>query len=138
MKFLLDTNVLSELIKPEPSQQVLDWISGISNEHLFISVITLGELSNGITKLPSGRKKNELISWFDRVQQSFQYQLFPISNKIAIKWGELTAVASCKGFVLPSIDGLIAATAYAHGAILITRNTKDFQSVPIQVLNPWL
>lgn len=138
MRFLLDTNVLSELRKPEPSQQVINWISDISNKHLFISVITLGELNNGISKLPSGRKKNELISWFDKVQQSFQYQIFPISNEIAMKWGELTATASKEGLTLPSIDGLIAATAFVHGAILITRNTKDFKSVPIQVLNPWL
>jgi toxin FitB len=138
LKFLLDTNIISEIRKPVPSTRVLDWLSGITNEHLFISVVTLGEINRGITKLPAGKKKNDLIKWFDRVQEAYQYQTFSIDNDIALKWGELTARSEREGIILPVLDGLIAATAYVHGAILVTRNTKDFQSANIQVLNPWL
>ncbi len=138
MKFLLDTNVLSELRKPSPSIQVLDWFSSVSEEHLFISSITLGEINCGINKLDEGKRKNDLITWLNKVEESFKYQTFPIESNIALKWGELTASVSKKGIALPALDGLIAATAYIHGAILVTRNTKDFDFIPIQILNPWL
>lgn len=138
MKFLLDTNILSELRKPVPSQQLLKWFSSISNEHLFISAITLGEIKRGIVLLKEGRKKNDLIVWLDRVQKSFQYQTLEINTEVALKWGDLTADSAKTGVTLPAIDGLIAATAYVHGAILVTRNTKDFPSTHIQILNPWL
>lgn len=138
MKFLLDTNIISEIRKVEPSPKVLEWLYGIPNEHLYISVLTLGEINKGIAKLPDGRKKNELIKWFDRVQESYRYQTFHVDETIAQKWGELTAHAAKEGNILPAIDGLIAATAYVKGAILVSRNTKVFQSTPIQILNPWL
>jgi len=138
LKFLLDTNIISEIRKPEPSSKVLDWLYGIPNEHLFISVITLGEINKGISQLTDGRKKNDLIKWFDKVQESYRYQTFPIDETTALKWGELTANAAKEGLILPAVDGLIAATAYVNGAILVTRNTKDFKSTPIQLLNPWL
>lgn len=138
MIFLLDTNVLSELRKVSPSPSVLQWFTSISDDHKYVSAITLGEINRGINKLPDGRKRNELISWFDNIQQFFQYQTYTIDTKISLKWGEMTAVMEKKGKRLSTADGLIAATAYIHGAILVTRNTKDFESVPIQILNPWL
>ncbi|MBN2659332.1 MAG: type II toxin-antitoxin system VapC family toxin [Spirochaetales bacterium] len=138
MKFLLDTNVLSELRKKNPSQEVLRWFRSIPEEHLFLSFITLGEISRGIWKLPEGRQKNELISWFDRVQESFQYQTYTINTDTAVKWGELTSQAEKEGVIVPAFDGLIAATAYINGAILVTRNSRDFLALPRQVLNPWL
>ncbi len=138
MKFLLDTNVISEMIKANPSQEVINWISNIPIEDLYISALTLGEINMGIEKLYEGRKKNELIAWFDQVQQSFQDQTYPVDGDVALKWGKLAAETVKSGETIPTIDGLIAATAYVHGAILVTRNIKDFQSAPIQVLNPWL
>jgi len=138
LRFLLDTNVLSELRKMAPSPKVLDWFGSIPNEHLFISSITLGEISHGINKLPEGGKRNDLIVWFDKMEESFRYQIYCIDREVAIKWGELMADSAKSGIKLPVVDGLIAATAYIHGAILVTRNAKDFESVPIQILNPWL
>lgn len=138
MKFILDTNILSELRKESPAPQVVRWFTSIADEHKYISAITLGEINRGICKLPEGRKKNDLISWFDKIQQFFQYQTYTIDTDIAIKWGELASFSEKNGKKLPALDGLIAATAYIHGAILVTRNIKDFESVPIQVLNPWL
>lgn len=124
--------------KVSPSPSVLQWFTSISDDHKYVSAITLGEINRGINKLPDGRKRNELISWFDNIQQFFQYQTYTIDTKISLKWGEMTAVMEKKGKRLSTADGLIAATAYIHGAILVTRNTKDFESVPIQILNPWL
>lgn len=138
MKFLLDTNVVSEMIKSDPSREVLLWISHIPVNHLYISSITLGEINMGIEKLTEGRKKNDLTAWFARIQQSFQYQTFPVDGEVAIKWGELVANTLKTGKTIPIIDGIIAATAHVHGAILVTRNTKDFQTANIQLLNPWL
>lgn len=138
MKFLLDTNVLSEMRKPTPSKEVMNWISSIENEHLYISSITLGEISRGINKLPDGQKKNELIVWLDKIQNVFRYQTLSIDSEAAIKWGELSAAGLRAGKSVSTIDFLIGATAYTNGAILVTRNTKDFEDLPIQVLNPWL
>lgn len=116
----------------------MNWISSIENEHLYISSITLGEISRGINKLPDGQKKNELIVWLDKIQNVFRYQTLSIDSEAAIKWGELSAAGLRAGKSVSTIDFLIGATAYTNGAILVTRNTKDFEDLPIQVLNPWL
>jgi toxin FitB len=138
MKFLLDTNVISELIKSSPDPNVLAWFSQVPEEHTFISVLTLGELSSGIDKLPDGMKKNDLILWFDKLSNSFSRQTFPIDSETALQWGRLSAARGKQGRPLPVIDGLIAASAYRQAAILVTRNTRDFESLPIQIINPWL
>jgi predicted nucleic acid-binding protein len=137
MKFLLDINVLSELTKPKVDQNVLKWFDSVAEEHLFVSVLTLGEISLGIGKLPEGKKRNDLIYWFDQVQESFKYQCWPVDKEVALKWGELSAFRLNDGHSLPILDGLIAATAYVQGAILVTRNTKYFKGLMIQTLNPW-
>lgn len=138
MKLLLDTNVLSELAKPEPDERVLDWFNQVNEAHLYISIISLGEIRHGLEKLPEGRKKNDLIIWFDSIQEVFRHQTWPLDDEIALKWGELTAIRSKAGKPLPAADGQMAATAHIKGAILITRNTKDFEGLAIQTLNPWL
>ena len=138
MKLLLDTNVLSELAKPQPDQRVVDWFNQVNEAHMYISVISLGEIRHGLEKLPEGRKKNDLILWIDSVQEVFHHQTWPLDDEIALKWGELTAIRSKAGKPLPMADGQIAATAHIKGAILITRNTKDFEGLAIQTLNPWL
>ena len=138
MKFLLDTNVVSELINNNPEEAVIQWLSDVPRNHLYISSITLGEINMGIGKLPDGKKKSNLIIWFDKIQESSRYKTLPIDSEIALKWGEMLARSIKSGKTLPTIDCLIAATAYIHSAILVTRNTKDFQSIPIQLLNPWL
>ncbi|MDC7233530.1 MAG: PIN domain-containing protein, partial [Spirochaetales bacterium] len=89
-------------------------------------------------KIPDSRKKNDLLLWFDRIQDAFRYQTLEITEETALKWGELSASSLKKGRTLHSIDGIIAATAYTSGSILVTRNTRDFDFLPIQILNPWL
>jgi len=137
MKFLLDTNVLSEMTKPDINENVLRWFNSVSEEHLYVSVLTLGEINMGIEKLPEGRKRNDLLIWFDQLQESFKYQSYSVDIETSLKWGELSASCLKDGKKLPLIDGLIAATAYTKGAVLVTRNTKNFEGITIQTLNPW-
>jgi predicted nucleic acid-binding protein len=135
--FILDTNVVSELIKDSPDSRVVDWLEAVSEDQLFLSVLTLGELRRGIDLLAQGRKKNDLLLWFDGVQASFQGQLFSIDDQIAQKWGEIMASHKKLGTHLHVVDGLIAATALMHNAVLVTRNTKDFDSLGLELINPW-
>jgi predicted nucleic acid-binding protein len=132
VSYLLDTNVISELIKPEPETAVLEWFQNVPEEKLFLCVLTLGELQAGVESLPESRKKNDLIMWFEEIKESFGNQMLPINDAVALKWGDLN------GWKLPVIDGLIAACALHNSAILVTRNTKDFEKTGVEVLNPWL
>jgi predicted nucleic acid-binding protein len=134
----MDTNVLSELSKEKPDERVLEWFDQVDESHLYISVISLGEICHGLERLPEGKKKNDLILWFDRLQEAFRHKTWPVDDETALKWGELTAHRSRMGHPLSVPDGQIAATAHIRGAILITRNTKGFENLAIQTLNPWL
>ena len=137
MIFLLDTNVVSEMTRKHPDAKVLSWFDRVSSDHVRVSVLTLGELGRGIQKLPEGKRQTDLLLWFDTLLEDFRYQTLPVDSLITLRWGVLSAESERIGRPLPVIDGLIAATAYVHGAILVTRNTADFEFLPIQVLNPW-
>ena len=126
MKFLLDTNVVSELIKPEPEQSVLDWFSSCPENKMYISSLTLGEIEMGITCVGSGKHQNQLLLWFASLQNSFEGKVFSVDSITAIRWGEIRGNLKLKGITLPVIDGLIAASAITNNAILVTRNSKDF------------
>ncbi len=138
MKFILDTNVLSELIKPEPDKNVMEWFDNCPEEKMYISSITLGEIETGISSLHPGKKQNQLMLWFGSLQNSFANKTFPVNDITAIRWGEIRGALKRRGKKIPVIDGLIAATAITNNAILVTRNTKDFNFPGIDLLNPWL
>ena len=138
MKFLLDTNVLSELIKLNPDKNVMDWFNNSPEENMYISSITLGEIETGIRSLDPGKKQNELMIWFGSLQDSFKHKTYSVNSTEAIRWGELRGNLKRKGKTIPVIDGLIAATAITNNAVLVTRNIKDFNFPGIDVLNPWL
>lgn len=138
MSYLLDTCVLSELCKQEPSESVIKWFEQCSDDNIFISSLTLGELQYGIELLPDGSKKNDLINWFDQITTSYQEFAIPASNTISVRWGELRAQLRKRGIQLPVIDGLIAATAIENNFILVTRNSSDFEPTGVRILNPWL
>lgn len=138
MIYILDTNIISELIKPNPDINVLSWIKKISEDKLYICVLTLGELQAGIENLPISKKRNDLIAWFVDIQDSFQDQILPINTTTAIKWGDLKSKLKKTGWNLPVIDGLLAACALDNSAILVTRNIKDFEHTGVELLNPWL
>ena len=135
MKYLLDTNVISELKRPQPNPQVLNWFETVNHEFLYLSVLTLGEIRKGIEKLPESQRKNKLRYWLDKeLPNWFGKRLLPINIEIALAWGGLQAQMNRP---LPAIDSLLAATALHHDLCLVTRNTKDFIYPNLIVINPW-
>jgi predicted nucleic acid-binding protein len=137
--FLLDTNVISELIQPKPDANVVRWIDETDESILFLSVLTLGEVRNGIERLDPGRRRGRLESWLEvGLRKRFQDRILAVDGAIAERWGALAALAAAKGKPVPVIDGLLAATALHHDFMLVTRNTADVAGTGVAVLNPWL
>jgi predicted nucleic acid-binding protein len=137
--FLLDTNVIFELIRPEPDDQVRRWIEETDESILFLSVLTLGEIRNGVQRLRSGQRRGRLESWLQvDLPSRFQGRLLPIDTAIADRWGRVSAIAAAKGKPVPVIDGLLATTAIHHNLTLVTRNNSDVSGTGVPTLNPWL
>jgi predicted nucleic acid-binding protein len=138
MRFLLDTCVISELVKPRPQRSVAEWVREQPEERLFLSVLTLGELSRGIGRLADGRKKRQLATWLQRdLKPRFAGRWLAVDEEVAERWGMLHADAACQGRTMPVIDGLLAATALVHGMTLVTRNDADVRPSGNMILNPW-
>ena len=137
VNILLDTCVISELRKPNGNLMVRDTIASIHTDHLFMSVITIGEITKGIVLLQDEDRKKQLADWLDVIEQGYASRILPIDHAIARIWGEMTALARNAGKTLSVSDGLIAATAYHHGMHLMTRNISDFLCTGILLINPW-
>ncbi|MCC6586460.1 MAG: type II toxin-antitoxin system VapC family toxin [Bryobacterales bacterium] len=136
--FLIDTNVISEFVKPQPNIQVIRWLDDADPNALFVSVITLGEIRLGIEGLPPGRRRSALEQWLDEgLPAWFDANLLPITKSIADRWGRISIEAKRSRSSLSTADGLIAATALEHGLTLVTRNVKDFGGTGLELLNPW-
>ena len=138
MKYLLDTCLISELVKKEPNPAVINWLDAQDEQNLFLSVLTLGELAKGIQKLPSGTRRDELRAWAEQdLVERFKGRIIAIDLEAALYWGILQGESEAKGETLPVMDSLIAATASAHGLIVVTRNIKDMERCRVRVCNPW-
>jgi hypothetical protein len=138
VSYLLDTCVISELVRPAPEERVVQWIDARHEFELFLSVLTLGEIQKGIARLPSGKKKTRLGSWLkDELEVRFADRIIPVSPDIALTWGEMLGQAESSGHSLSVIDALIAATASVHDLVLVTRNIRDFTGCSIDIHNPW-
>lgn len=136
--FLLDTNVISELVKPRPEVNVTTWIESTDESLLYLSVLTLGEIRRGIAVLPQSRRRASLEAWLDKdLRARFEDRILEIDQEVADRWGLLTAAARNNGIVLPVIDGLLAATALEHNLTLVTRDTGQIPSMGVAVFNPW-
>ncbi len=138
MKYLLDTCLISELVKREPNPGVVNWLDEQDEQTLFLSVLNLGELQKGISKLPDGTKKDELQAWIglDLVER-FTGRILDIDLETALCWGRIQGEAEQAGLTLPVMDSLIAATAAAHGLVVVTRNIRDMERCGVRVCNPW-
>jgi toxin FitB len=137
--FLLDTNVVSELVKPKPDDRVRRWIEETDESILFLSVLTLGEIRNAVQRLRSGRRRGRLESWLQvDLPSRFQDRILLINAAIADRWGRVSSIAAAKGKPVPVIDGLLAATAIHHNLTLVTRNSSDVCGTGVSTLNPWL
>ena len=138
MKYLLDTNVISELVAKNPLPQVIEWLDKIDNSLIYLSVITIGELTKGIERLPESKRKTLLRDWLnDELLLRFQGHLLPLDTEVMLTWGALTATLEQKGRKLSAMDSLIAATAVQGQFILVTRNAADFVDTGVTILNPW-
>jgi toxin FitB len=136
--FLLDTNVISELVKPKPNPNVTAWIDATDEDLLYLSVLTLGEIRRGITSLPDAARRVKLETWLDReLVLRFSDRILPIDLAIADRWGRLTGTAAARKSPLPVIDGLLAATAVHYDLTLVTRDTKHLSNTGVAYFNPW-
>jgi predicted nucleic acid-binding protein len=137
--FLLDANVVYELVKPKPDEKVRRWIEEADESILFLSVLTLGEIRNGVQRLRSGQRRGRLESWLQvDLPLRFQDRILPIGAAIADRWGRASAIAAARGKPVPVVDGLLAATAIHHNLTLATRNSADVSGTGVTTLNPWL
>jgi predicted nucleic acid-binding protein len=138
VSWLLDTCVISEPVSKRPSARVLRWMDAQSEETLYLSVLTLGEIRRGAARLPAGATRRALEHWLEHdLVERFAGRILPVDQETADLWGRLLAGADAKGHPLPTLDSLLAATARAHGLTLVTRNTKDFAPAGAELLNPW-
>ena len=132
--YLVDTNVLSELRRPKRSPAVVEWFSSVHAEDLFLSVLTLGELRRGIESLRNTdpTAANALERWLTGICEDFSEKILPVDATVAQHWGRLSMRQP-----LPSIEGLLAATAAVHDLTIVTRNTADFERSGVAILNPF-
>lgn len=139
MNFLLDTNVLSEVRRPQPDANVLAWLDQVDEDRVYLSVISIAEIARGVALLESGKRKTELAQWLEHeLPARFDGRVIVVDVPTALAWGKLLAEAKRGGFALSVMDGWIAAIAAAKGLTLVTRNIKDFENLGIALLNPWL
>ena len=137
MRVLLDTCVLSELRKDNCHENVRRTIEEYTEESLFLSVITIGEITKGIRLLNESPRKRELHSWLQSIERYYSDRILPIDLEIVRIWGEITATAQKSGQIIAASDGLIAATAVRHGLHIMTRNVSDFKASGGLLINPW-
>lgn len=136
--FLVDTNVISEFIKPQPDSRVIRWLDAADPASLYVSVVTLGEIRLGIEDMPAGKRRSALEEWFQEgLPDWFDSNLLPVTKAIADRWGRLTIAAKKQGRAITTADGLIAATAIEHHLAIVTRNISDFAKCGAVIVNPW-
>ena len=135
MSYLLDTNVLSELVRPEPSASVVEWFDGVPDDSLYISVLTVGEIRKGVESMADSARKEKLRVWLEHTLPDwFDKRMLAIDDEVAERWGRLLAET---GRPAPAINSLLAATALQYGLRMVTRNSKDFVFPGLEVINPW-
>ncbi len=135
MSYLIDTSVISELVRRQPYDDVARWFDRVAPDRLHVSVLTLGELRKGVDALPAGAHRDRIGAWLDAdLPAWFEDRVLPVDRGVAELWGRLLA-----RIVRPvgAVDSLIAATALRHGLSVVTRNTADFRFPDLDVVNPW-
>lgn len=134
---ILDTNVVSEAMKPEPDPSVRAWLNKQSAETLYLSSITLAELLFGLAAMPNGKRRDMLSEALDGLMQLFRDRVLPFDTNAARKYAELAAAARIAGCGFPVPDGYIAAIAASQGYRVASRDTMPFEAANVEVVNPW-
>lgn len=138
MKFLLDTNVISELVAKQPNSRVIQWVDSLDPNSVYLSVITIGELRKGIEKLPDSKRKDTLRMWLsDDLLSRFSGRILALDIPVMLTWGAVVGKLERGGQPLPALDSLIAALTLHYHCTLATRNEDDFRAAGINIINPW-
>lgn len=136
-KYLLDTNIISNVTKPAPSELLLAWMAMQVDEDLFVASLTIAEIWRGVLEKPAGRKRRELEAWFSGTEGPsalFAGRILPFDEKAGLVWGRLMAEGTANGKPRSALDTIIAAVAEANGCIVVTDNERDFAG--IRIVNP--
>jgi hypothetical protein len=134
---LLDTNIISNVTKPAPSEALVAWMAEQADEELFISSLTVAEIRRGILEKPSGKKRRELERWFSGTegpQSLFAGRVLPFDEKAALVWARLMAEGTAKGRPRSPLDMIVAAVAEANDCVIVTENERDFAG--LRIVNP--
>jgi predicted nucleic acid-binding protein len=138
VNFLLDTNVVSEWVKPRPEPRVVEWLETVDEDRVFLSVVTLGELRYGIERLAEGRRRQRLEEWLRAdLLLRFEGRVLPVDAAVADAWGVIAAGRDRAGRPIGVMDALMAATAETHNLTLVTRNSGHFQPTVKMIFDPW-
>lgn len=138
MAFLLDTNLLSELLRPRPDAGVVAWSRAQSPLDLYVSALSFGEIRKGVDLRAPDSRRDEIDAWLSAsLPTQFRGRIVPVDEAVALEWGRIAAEGQRQGRVLPVIDGLLLATAAVHGMMLVTRNERDCAGRGVPTLNPW-
>jgi predicted nucleic acid-binding protein len=136
-RFLIDTNVLSELTKLSPESRVEAFLRQ-SRDRVFVSVLSVGEFRKGIASMPTSNRRANLEDWLENeIMPWFADRVLPVTLAIAERWGDLAAISKMRGRPRPVVDAILAATAVTHDLVLATRNLKDYEDLGVTLLNPW-
>jgi toxin FitB len=137
MRYLLDTNILSNITKPTPSEPLMAWMADRADQDLFVASLTIAEIWRGVLEKPAGKRRDQLETWFagpEGPRTLFAGRILPFDEKAGLIWGRLMADGKAKGRPRGGLDTIIAAVAEANDCIVVTDNEKDFAG--IEVLNP--
>jgi predicted nucleic acid-binding protein len=134
---ILDTNVVSELMRPEPASQVAAWVRSRDRRELRMTSITLAEIRYGIARLPDGRRKQALLDTADDIFRAFSDQVLPVDAAAAEHYATIASTRERAGKPIPALDALIAAVCRSRGGALATRNLPDFDGTGIELIDPW-
>ncbi|MFY9261396.1 MAG: type II toxin-antitoxin system VapC family toxin [Gallionella sp.] len=139
MNYLIDTCVVSELVKKTPDIQVVQWFNQQQPTHLFISSVSIAEIKKGLYKIQLSQPERfeKLQKWLNTLEIQFRHRVLPVTDAVLENWAEISAKAELQGRKLAVMDSLIAATAYRHQLTLVTRNVDDFKDITVQILNPF-
>jgi len=138
MSFLLDTNVVSEWVKPAPNLNVARWLSEVDEDQVFLSVASLAEIRRGVELMDPGRRRDRLADWLTgELPTRFAGRILDIDGRIAASWGVVMARGHKAGLNLGSMDAFFAATVEVYRLTLVTRNVQHFEKLGIPLLNPW-
>ena len=137
MSFLVDTNAVSEWVKPRPNPGLIGWMESADEDRIFISVVSLAELHYGVERMAAGRRRSRLEQWLQHeLPLRFESRILPVDTKVAEAWGKTVSRSEAAGRPIGAMDAFLAATAETHHLTLVTRNVADFPLLKA-VLDPW-